>query len=68
MRLADRFAQSLHRPWARRAYWLQAELAELLPGCAGLDVVDSKYGHDGFLLETEAVGKLIRRTLELAER
>jgi len=47
---------------------LQAELAELLPGCDGLDVVDSKYGHDGFLLETEAVGKLIRRTLELAER
>lgn len=47
---------------------LQAELAELLPGCAGLDVVDSEYGHDGFLLETDAVGKLIRRTLELASR
>ncbi|MGD9619834.1 MAG: homoserine O-acetyltransferase [Mycolicibacterium sp.] len=47
---------------------LQAELAELLPGCDGLDVVDSVYGHDGFLLETEAVGKLIRRTLELAAR
>ncbi|PRC42121.1 homoserine O-acetyltransferase [Mycobacterium sp. ITM-2017-0098] len=47
---------------------LQAELAELLPGCDGLDVVDSAYGHDGFLLETDAVGKLIRRTLELAAR
>ncbi|OBF47088.1 homoserine O-acetyltransferase [Mycolicibacterium monacense] len=47
---------------------LQQELAELLPGCTGLDVVDSVYGHDGFLVETEAVGKLIRRTLELAER
>ncbi len=47
---------------------LQAELAELLPGCDGLDVVDSIYGHDGFLLETDAVGKLIRRTLELASR
>ncbi|MFY1599562.1 homoserine O-acetyltransferase MetX [Micromonospora sp. WMMD737] len=47
---------------------LQAELAELLPGCDGLDVVDSKYGHDGFLLETDAVGKLIRRTLDLADR
>jgi homoserine O-acetyltransferase len=47
---------------------LQEELAELLPGCTELNVVDSKYGHDGFLLETEAVGKLIRRTLELAER
>lgn len=45
---------------------LQQELADLLPGCTGLEVVDSIYGHDGFLLETEAVGKLIRRTLELA--
>jgi homoserine O-acetyltransferase len=47
---------------------LQEELAELLPGCAELKVVDSIYGHDGFLLETEAVAKLIRETLELAER
>lgn len=47
---------------------LQEELAELLPGCAGLDVVDSIYGHDGFLVETDAVYKLIRRTLELASR
>jgi homoserine O-acetyltransferase len=47
---------------------LQAELAELLPGCTGLNVVDSDYGHDGFLVETEAVGALIRRTLELASR
>ncbi|MFB1295365.1 homoserine O-acetyltransferase [Mycobacterium sp. pW049] len=47
---------------------LQAEIAELLPGCDGLDVVDSIYGHDGFLVETEAVYALIRRTLELASR
>jgi homoserine O-acetyltransferase/O-succinyltransferase len=47
---------------------LQEELAELLPGCAELDVVDSIYGHDGFLVETEAVGELVRRTLELAAR
>ncbi len=46
---------------------LQEELAELLPGCAGLEVVDSLCGHDGFLVETEAVGELIRHTLELAE-
>ncbi|ADU00850.1 MULTISPECIES: homoserine O-acetyltransferase MetX [Mycolicibacterium] len=45
---------------------LQAELAELLPGCDALDVVESAYGHDGFLVETDAVGKLIRRTLDLA--
>ena len=47
---------------------LQEELAELLPGCTELKVVDSIYGHDGFLVETEAVGELIRETLELAER
>lgn len=45
---------------------LQQELADLLPGCAGLNVVESDYGHDGFLLETEAVGELVRRTLEVA--
>jgi homoserine O-acetyltransferase len=45
---------------------LQEELAELLPACAGLQVVDSIYGHDGFLVETDAVGELIRKTLELA--
>ena len=46
---------------------LQEELAELLPGCAELQVVDSIYGHDGFLVESEAVGELIRKTLELAD-
>jgi len=46
---------------------LQQELADLLPGCAGLKVVESIYGHDGFLIETEAVGQLIRETLALAD-
>lgn len=46
---------------------LQSELADLLPGCAGLEVVESIYGHDGFLIETEAVSQLIRRTLALAD-
>jgi homoserine O-acetyltransferase len=46
---------------------LQAELAELLPGCDGLQVVESIYGHDGFLVETDAVGDLVRQTLQLAE-
>jgi homoserine O-acetyltransferase len=46
---------------------LQEELAELLPGCAGLQVVDSVCGHDGFLVESEAVGELIRSTLDLAD-
>jgi homoserine O-acetyltransferase/O-succinyltransferase len=47
---------------------LQQELAALLPGCAGLEVVESIHGHDGFLVETEAVGELIRKTLALAGR
>ncbi|MEH3132382.1 MAG: homoserine O-acetyltransferase [Mycolicibacterium neoaurum] len=46
----------------------QQELAELLPGCPGLSVVDSIYGHDGFLVETDAVAPLIRQTLEMAQR
>ena len=47
---------------------LQHELADLLPGCPSLDVVESGFGHDGFLIETEAVGELVRRTLDLASR
>jgi homoserine O-acetyltransferase/O-succinyltransferase len=46
---------------------LQEELAELLPGCTGLHVIESAHGHDAFLVEFEAVGDLIRKTLELAE-
>lgn len=46
---------------------LQAELAELLPGCAQLEVIDATTGHDAFLLEAEPVGELIRSTLALAE-
>ena len=45
---------------------LQEELADLLPGCDGLNVLDSIYGHDGFLVESEAVGALIQQTLRLA--
>lgn len=45
---------------------LQAELAELLPGCDGLQVLDSDCGHDAFLLDTARVGELIRKTLDLA--
>ena len=45
---------------------LQQELADLLPGSSGLNIVESIYGHDGFLVETEAVGQLIRKTLALA--
>ena len=46
----------------------QEELASLLPGCSGLTVIESEYGHDGFLVESDAVGELIRQTLDLASR
>ncbi|MBF6235651.1 homoserine O-acetyltransferase [Nocardia otitidiscaviarum] len=44
----------------------QQELADLLPGCKGLEIVRSRDGHDGFLTETEAVGKLLTETMDLA--
>jgi len=47
---------------------LQEELAEFLPGCADLQVVHSRCGHDGFLLESEAVGEMICKTLVLASQ
>lgn len=47
---------------------LQAELANLLPGCTELQVVDSDRGHDGFLLETDRVGELVRQTLDMARQ
>jgi homoserine O-acetyltransferase len=47
---------------------LQQELVDLLPTCTELNVVDSIFGHDGFLIEIEAVGELIRRTLEFASK
>jgi homoserine O-acetyltransferase len=47
---------------------LQQELARLLPGCEPLQVVHSPHGHDGFLLETTAVGALVRSTLGSGEQ
>jgi homoserine O-acetyltransferase len=42
---------------------LQHELAQLIPTATGVDVVESMSGHDGFLVEHEAVGKIIERAL-----
>jgi homoserine O-acetyltransferase len=42
---------------------LQRELAELIPTAGHLHVISSPYGHDGFLLESDAVADLVRRTL-----
>ena len=38
---------------------LQDELAELIPNNSGVHVIDSLSGHDAFLTEHEAVGKVI---------
>ena len=47
---------------------LQQEIADLVTTADGLHVIASPYGHDGFLLETEAVASLVRRTLDLSRR
>jgi homoserine O-acetyltransferase len=42
---------------------LQEEIAELLPRRPKLHVVTSLYGHDAFLVESEAVGRIIAEAL-----
>jgi len=42
---------------------LQYEIAELLPKSTTVEVVDSDVGHDGFLVEQDAIGKIVRRAL-----
>jgi homoserine O-acetyltransferase/O-succinyltransferase len=42
---------------------LQHELATLIPRNSGVEVIQSISGHDGFLTESEAVGKVITRAL-----
>lgn len=42
---------------------LQEELATYIPNVAGLTAIESDAGHDGFLVEHEAVSTLIRRAL-----
>lgn len=41
----------------------QQELADGIATCDRLDVIDSLHGHDGFLIEADAVGALARRLL-----
>ena len=43
---------------------LQIQLADLIPTASGVEVVETIHGHDGFLVETEAVGVVIRRAVE----
>ena len=44
---------------------LQAEIAELAPAARPLVTISSPFGHDGFLVEVEAVGEVIREALKL---
>ncbi|MFM8304286.1 MAG: homoserine O-acetyltransferase [Actinomycetota bacterium] len=43
---------------------LQHELAELITTSTGVTVIESISGHDGFLVETDAVGRVISRCLD----
>jgi len=42
---------------------LQEQLVKLLPNSSPLEVISSDFGHDGFLLEVEQVGKVITSAL-----
>ena len=42
---------------------LQRQLADEITGCAGLDVIETPFGHDGFLIESERVGRIIAELL-----
>jgi homoserine O-acetyltransferase len=46
---------------------LQAEIAELAPAAAPLVVINSPFGHDGFLVEVESVGNVIRAAIKLSK-
>ncbi len=42
---------------------LQHELARRLPGDPAVTVIESASGHDGFLIETDQVGAVMRSAL-----
>ena len=42
---------------------LQQQLVTLVPGAGPLHLVPSVYGHDGFLLELDAIGKIVAEAL-----
>ena len=45
---------------------LQAEIADLAPLAAPLVTISSPFGHDGFLVEVELVGNVIKEALALS--
>jgi homoserine O-acetyltransferase/O-succinyltransferase len=42
---------------------LQQELGRFLPGIRSVAVVESRFGHDGFLLEVEQIGRIVAAAL-----
>jgi homoserine O-acetyltransferase len=46
---------------------LQAEIADFAPHASPLVTISSPFGHDGFLVEVESVGNVIRQALDLAK-
>ena len=47
---------------------LQVEISELVPTAEPLITISSDFGHDGFLVESEAVGDAVRHALAVAEK
>jgi homoserine O-acetyltransferase len=43
---------------------LQQELGELIPTSSAVEIVQTISGHDGFLVESEPLGRIIRRALD----
>jgi len=41
----------------------QQHLADHIRSCGGLDVIESPFGHDGFLIEADPVGRIVSETL-----
>ena len=44
---------------------LQEEIVELTPSALPLFTVSSPFGHDGFLIEVEAVGEIVKKAVEI---
>ncbi|HVM13389.1 MAG TPA: homoserine O-acetyltransferase [Egibacteraceae bacterium] len=68
--VAEALARVQARVWvigidADRLYpvYLQRRIASLVPTCEEVTVISSPYGHDGFLIETEALTPPFRRAL-----
>lgn len=47
---------------------LLAEIADRAPACDTFEIIESPYGHDGFLIEIDAVSALVARVLALSKR